>query len=155
MKIKKSEIYEMYSKGISVKILARKLNKSTSTIYKYIHEMQDQLRYPQLKQEIKQILLAGDFKNYILTLDYSAICILKRKFHLYGNTKNQKIESILAYFKTYSLLGIYPEHLNKAIVKKAYFVKAKKVHPDLTKKDTNKEFIELNQAYNEIIQVIA
>lgn len=63
---------------------------------------------------------------------------------------------ILKYFKSYSILGVYPEHISRAIVKKAYKKKAKEIHPDLNKQYHKKgtEFIAVQQAYNYVMEMI-
>ena len=67
MQIKNTELLEMYQKGFSVKELALKIGKSPSTVYKYLTKARKEVRYPTLRNEIKQALLCGDFKKYITT----------------------------------------------------------------------------------------
>jgi len=154
MNISKEEIYEMYQKGMSVSDLSDNIGKSKSTIYRYINEAQDKIRYPQLRKEIRDVLLTGDFEEYIRNLEYSDVCILRRKFNLYGYDKKSKINSILKYFKSYSILGIYPENINRDIVKKAYFKMAKRTHPDSTKNKDSTQFKEVNVAYQNLMKQV-
>ncbi|MFW9971903.1 MAG: DnaJ domain-containing protein [Candidatus Odinarchaeota archaeon] len=153
MKTYKEYLYDCYMLGDSVKEIAKIINRSTSTVYRYINEMHEKIRYPQMKNEIRSILLCGNFTKYVNELSYRDVCLLARRFQLYGTTRKDKINSILKYFKSYSILGIFPENLSKAIVKKAYKKRARETHPDLNKNfdKAGKEFIEVQRAYNQII----
>lgn len=113
LNIKKEEVYEMYQKGISVSKLAEQINMSKSTVYRYINEVKEQIRYPQLKRELKEVLLCKDLRAYLEELSYSDICLLRRKFNITGTTKQEKIDSIYEYLKDYNLLGVYTENLSK------------------------------------------
>jgi hypothetical protein len=156
MNISKKQLYYMYQKGISVKELAKQISKSTSSVYKYISEVYTELRFPILKQEIKNALFYKDFPKFLEGLSYKDICLICRKFNLYKpNTKKGKLKSIERYFHSYSILGLYPENLSKEIVKKAYFKRSKELHPDMNKStDTTKEFIILNQIYQKIMNEV-
>ncbi len=149
--------YQMYQKGIKVSFIAQRISKSKSTVYKYIQEEYDSRRYPVIKAEIKQILLQGDFKHFIQNLSYKDVSLLRRKFRLWGTTKQEKLHAIQEYFKSYSLLGVYPENLSKAIVKSAFKKKAKETHPDLNKHldKSGKEFQEVYSAYTQLVQIYA
>ena len=149
--------YQMYQKGIKVSFIAQRINKSKSTVYRYIQEEYDFKRYPIIKAEIKKILLQGDFKNFIQNLSYKDLSLLRRKFGLWGTTKQEKIHAIQEYFKSYSILGVYPEKLSKAIVKSAFKKKAKETHPDLNKHldKSGKEFQEVYSAYTQLVQIYA
>jgi predicted transcriptional regulator len=149
MKLTKKQIYEMYKKGISVKALAKRIGKSESSVYRYLNEMREKYRFPELKQEIKEVLLCGDFEKFIRNLDYSDICLLRRELNLYGYNKKEKVNSILKYFESYSILGIYPDNLTHSIIKKAYFRKARETHPDLNGNDGS-EFKEVKKAYTKL-----
>ena len=108
---KKQIAFNMHQNGKKVKEIATTLLKSISTIYKYINEVYEALRTPEINTELKQTLLSGDLDKYINALSYKDVCLLKRKFKLSGTNKTTKINSILTYFKTYSLLGIYPNSI--------------------------------------------
>lgn len=157
LKYIKEITYQMYQKGVKVLEITQKINKSKSTVYKYIQEEYDSRRYPILKTEIKQILLQGDFKQFIQNLSYKDLSLLRRKFGLWGTTKQEKLRSIQEYFRSYSLLGVYPENLSKAIVKSAFKKKAKETHPDLNKHldKSGKEFQEVYSAYTQLAQIYA
>ena len=147
--------YLMYQKGIKVSFIAQRINKSKSTVYKYIQGEYDSKRYPIIKAEIKKILLQGDFKQFIQNLSYKDLSLLRRKFGLWGTSKQEKLHSIQEYFKSYSILGVYPENLSKAIVKSAFKKKAKETHPDLNKHldKSGKEFQEVYSAYTQLVQI--
>ena len=157
IKYLKELTYQMYQNGYNTSIIAQVINRSKSTVYKYIQEEYDSERYPILKAEIKQILLQGDFKQFIQNLSYKDVSLLRRKFRLWGTTKQEKIHAIQEYFKSYSLLGVYPENLSKVIVKSAFKKKAKETHPDLNKHldKAGKEFQEVYSAYTQLVQIYA
>lgn len=146
----KEYLYECYMSKDSVKEIAKVINKSTSTVYKYIQTIHDKIRYPIMKKEIRDVLICGNFPKYINELSFRDISLLTRKFGLFGYTRIEKTNSILKYFKSYSILGVFPEHLSRAIVKSAYKKKAKETHPDINKQyhKSGKEFIEVQNAYN-------
>jgi len=149
----KQKIYYEYENGNNVKILSKYYGKSISTIYKYISQIREIIEYPIIKQEIKKELIAGDINLYIHNLNYSKLCLLSKKLGCYGNTKKERIKRITSHLKNYSILGLYPEHLNKEIIKKAYKQQAKRVHPDLNKQldKSGMEFIDLFKAYEIVL----
>jgi len=151
----KKRVYQEYNKGLSVKTLSKWYNKSISTIYKYISEMKIKIEYPVLKQQLENVLLTGDINQYVHSLSYSDLCLLAKKLGVYGSTKQERINRICSHLKNYSILGLYPEHLNKEIIKRAYKQRAKSVHPDLNKNldKSGKEFIDLFNAYEMILNV--
>lgn len=157
IKYLKELTYLMYQNGFKVSDIAKRIGKSKSTIYKYIQEEYDSKRYPIIKTEIKQTLLQGDFKRFVQNLSYKDLSLLRRKFGLWGTTKQEKLRSIQEYFKSYSILGVYPEKLSKAIVKRAFRIKAKETHPDLNKHldKSGKEFQEVYSAYTQLVQIYA
>ncbi len=153
----KEYLYECYMSGDSVKEISKVINKSTSTVYRYIQTIHDKIRYPQMRSEIREVLLCEDFPKYVNDLSWRDMCLLTRKFGLFGYTREERTNSILKYFKSYSILGVFPENLNRSIVKMAFKKKAKETHPDLNKQyhKSGKEFIEVQNAYNYIMtQVI-
>jgi len=158
MKMNKQEAknltINLFHQGFSVSYIAESVKKSKSTVYKYIQEYRDEKVFPKLEKEIKKTLLSGDFTAYIHSLSYIEICMITRHFKLAGYDKNSKIKSILKYFKDYSILGLYPENLNKAGVKKAFYRRAKKVHPDFNKSMDKKgeEFQEVYQSYTTLME---
>jgi len=155
IKYLKEITYQLYQKGIKVLEIAQKIRRSKSTTYRYIQEEYDFRRYPDLKAEIKQILLQGDFKQFIQNLSYKDLSLLRRKFGLWGTSRQDKIHSIQEYFKSYSLLGVYPENLSRAIVKSAFKKKAKETHPDLNEHldKSGEEFQEVYSAYTQLAQI--
>lgn len=155
IKYLKEITYLMYRKEHKVAFIAQQIKKSKSTVYKYIQEEYDSKRYPIIKVEIKQVLLEGDFKQFIQNLSYKDLSLLRRKFGLWGTSKQEKLRSIQEYFKSYSILGVYPENLSKAIVKHAFRIKAKETHPDLNKHldKSGKEFQEVYSAYTQLVQI--
>ena len=151
----KEYIFECYENGDSVKEIAKVINKSTSTVYRYIQEIQDKIRYPILKAEMKIALNQGNFKYLIEILTYKDICLIRRNFKLSGYNKESKITAILEYFKDFSILGLYPEELTKLKIKVAYRKRAKETHPDLNKTASKygKEFMEVNRVYSYLVQI--
>ncbi len=146
---------EMYSNGWKVSVISKVVQKAESTIYSYLQEEYDNIRFPVLKQEIKKALLQEDFRAFVMNLPYKDICLIRRNYHLYGWDKDSKIEAILGYFKHYSVLGLYPDNLNQETIKKAFFRKAKKVHPDLNKEmhKSGKAFQEVHQSYEYLLEL--
>ncbi|KKL66082.1 hypothetical protein LCGC14_2148560 [marine sediment metagenome] len=153
----KEYLYDCYKSGDSVKEIAKVINKSTSTVYRYIQEIHDKIRYPEMRNEIKVVLISKDFLKYVNELSFRDICLLCRNFGLFGYTRKERTNSILKYFFSYSILGVFPEHLSRAIVKRAYKKKAKETHPDLNKQynKTGTEFIAVKNAYNYIMEQVA
>ncbi len=151
----KEYLYDSYMCGDSVKDIAESINKSKSTVYKYLEEMKNKIRYPILKAQIKSVLIQGDFKFFIENLNYSDICLIRRKFNLSGYDKETKIKAILEYFKNFSVLGLYPEELTKLKIKLAFRKRAKETHPDSNKNvdKYGKEFQEVYNAYSVLVQV--
>lgn len=145
----------LYHKGYTVYYIAEAVGKSKSTIYRYIQEEYEEVRYPILKDLIKRALLHGDFKIFIISLSYKDVCLIRRKFNLYGYDKESKIKAILDYFKDFSILGLYPENLNKDKIKRAFRKKAKETHPDLNKNldKSGKEFQEVYQSYTTLVEI--
>lgn len=148
------ECYRLYKMGKSVKYIASFFNKGVSTIYAYIQKEYDNEKYPVIRAEIKRELICGNFKYYIESLNYRDLCVIRRKFCLYGSDKKSIINSILKYFKSYSILGLYPENLSRAIVKQAYYRKAKELHPDANKSKDGSEFKEMHQIYESIMREV-
>lgn len=152
---KKALAVDYRNNGDSVKEISKKLSLSTSTIYRYLSEHYDETRFPDLKREIKQELLGGDFRKYIHELSYKDICLIRRKITFGGWDRETKIKAILDHFKHYSILGLYPENINKNDIKRAFYKKAKKVHPDVNK-DLDKsgtEFIEVYESYSYLLSI--
>jgi len=151
----KQYLFECYQNGDSVKEIAEVINKSTSTVYKYIQVEQDKIRYPILKAEMKIALNQGNFKFLIEILSYKDICLIRRNFKLSGYSKESKIQAILDYFKDYQILGLFPDELTKLKIKVAYRKKAKETHPDLNKNADKfgKDFQEVNRVYNYLVQI--
>ncbi len=151
----KEYLYDCYKLGDSVKEIAKVINKSTSTVYKYIQVVQDKLRYPILKAEIKIALVQGNFKSFIVNLPYKDICLIRREFYLYGYDKESKIKAILDFFKDFITLGLYPWEFNKNDIKIAFRKKAKETHPDLNNKADKfgKEFQEVHRVYTNFVKI--
>lgn len=103
---------ERYAEGWKVEVIAKTISRSKSTVYRYIQEQHDKIRFPIIKDLIKRNLLCGDFNKFVKSLTYKDICLLRRKFKLYGHDKKSKIKAIIDYFKDYSLLGLYPQNIN-------------------------------------------
>jgi len=156
-KSRKNIALEMYNEGWKVEIIATTISRSKSTVYRYIQEQQDEIRFPILKDLIKKNLLCGDFKGFIESLSYNDICFLRRKYKLYGYDKKSKIKAILDYFKHFSILGIYPDERTKEMIKKAFFRRAKETHPDKNKNvdKSGKEFQEVYQSYTYLMEITA
>jgi len=139
--------------GFSVKVIAKKIGVSKVTIYRYFQEEYDKKRYPELKDQIKKVLIQDDLGAFLETLSYKDICLLRRRFDLYGYDRDSKIRAITKYFKHFSILGVYPENLTRSGVKKAFYKKVKKVHPDINKKLSRdgREFQEVYQSYTHLL----
>lgn len=146
---------DMYLEGWKVEVIARTIQRSKSTVYRYIQEEYDEVRFPILKDLIKHNLICGDFKRFIESLEYKDISLLRRKYHLYGYDKKSKIKAILDYFKHYSILGIYPDEATRETIKKAFFRRAKQTHPDLNKNldKSGKEFQEIYNSYTVLTSI--
>ena len=146
-------VLEMYSQGCKVSFIATSINRTKSTVYRYLEQDFDEIRYPILESEIKEVLFQGDLKRYISNLTYRDICVIRRKFNLYGYNKKSKVKAILEYFKHYSILGLYPDRITRDDIKKAFYRKAREVHPDTNKSldKSGKEFQEVYQSYNYLL----
>jgi len=153
----KEYLFECYQNGDSVKEIAKIINKSETTVYRYIQVFQDKIRYPILKAEIKIALHYGDFKSFIENLSYKDVCLIRRKFKLSGFDKASKIKAIIEFFKDFSVLGIFPEELSKHKIKIAFRNKAKQTHPDLNKNfdKFGKEFQAVHYAYRILVKIYA
>ena len=151
----KQYLYECYQSGDSVKEIAEVIGKAKSTVYKYIQDMHDKIRFPILKAEIRIALSQGKFESFIENLSYKDICLIRRKIVFSGYDKESKIKAILEYFKNFSVLGLYPEELTKLKVKLAFRKRAKETHPDLNKNvdKYGKEFQEVYNAYTVLVQI--
>ena len=150
----KEYIFECYEFGDPVKEISKVIGKSKSTVYRYIQEVRDNVRYPILKNEVK-IALQGDFNGFIENLSYQDICLIRREFGLSGYDKETKIKAIIKYFKDFSILRIFPEDLTKLKIKLAFRQRAKSTHPDLNKTADKfgKEFQEVYRVYTELVQI--
>jgi len=151
----KEYIYECYEFGDSVKEISEVIGKSKSTVYRYLQEVMEKVRFPVLKEQIKTALKTEYFEFFIRNLSYSDICLIRRKFRLFGYNKESKIVNILNYFKDFSILGLYPEDLTKLKIKLAFRKRAKETHPDLNKKADKfgKEFQEVYRVYSELVKI--
>ncbi len=150
--------WDMYSKyGRSISYIAVFLNKAKSTIYGYIRDMRDEVRFPVLKAEIKEQLLCGKLEAYLNELSYQDVCCLIRKLNLWLGSfdRKSKINNILRYFKDYSILGLYPENLTRDEIKKAYFRIAKQTHPDMNKNEDRNgtRFKEVHSVYTKLMAI--
>lgn len=146
--------YQLYQNGKSVKYIAAFMMKSKSTIYRWISEIKDVKEFPIIKKQIKKVLLQGNFKSFVTALSYSDLCMIRRNIGLYGSNKKSIQNSILEYFRSYSILGLYPEGLNRSIVKRAYYKKARETHPDMTKMDSATAFMAVDLAYREVMSEV-
>ena len=148
---------EMYKNGWKVKVIAKTVERSESTVYAYLQNQYDEVNFPILKDLLKKALLCGDFKRFVESLSYKDLSMIRRKFGLYGWDKATKIKAILDYFKHYSVLGLYPDKLTRDTIKRAFFRKAKEVHPDLNKRETKRgeRFQEVYQSYNYLLTIHA
>ncbi len=151
----KEYVFECYQNGDSVKEIAEVINKSTSTVYRYIQTIQDKVRYPILKTEIKIALVRGNFKSFIANLSYTDICLIRREFYLSGYNKETKIQAILNFFKDFITLGLYPWEFDKNDIKIAFRKRAKETHPDLNKKvgKFGEEFQEVHRVYTKFVKI--
>ena len=153
----KEYLFECYQNGDSVKEIAKVINKSINTVYRYIQVFQDKIRYPILKAEMRIALNYSDFESFVENLSYKDICLIRRKFKLYGSDKKSKIKAIINFFKDFSVLGLYPENLTKQKIKVAFRKRAKETHPDLNKNvdKYGKEFQAVHCAYSTLVRIYA
>lgn len=144
---------EMKNKGFKVPDICDAIGKSVSTVYLYLREDYHEKRLPALKQEIKHALLCGDFREYIKSLPYKDLCLIRNEFTHAGYNKLSTIMGIWDYFKDYSLLGLYPENISREEIKRAFKRQAKKVHPDLNPQlsKSGTEFIKLQKSYHHLM----
>jgi hypothetical protein len=150
---RKDKTLQLKRQGYSIRIISKKVGVSQTTIYNYLQEEYDKNRYPILREDIKRVLLQGDLESYLMDLSYRDISVLRRKFKVYGYSKDSKIKALLKYFEHYSILGLYPENLTRSEIKKAFYKKVKKVHPDMNKSldRSGKEFQEVYNSYTYLL----
>lgn len=152
----KERVYQEYSRGYSVAVLSEfVVPKSKSTLYKYIQEIRDKIMYPILKNELKEVLLSGNLKVFLEGLSYQDLCLLGRKFRTYGWNKKDHVSRLMVYFENYSILGLFPENLDRDSIKRAFKRKAKQTHPDLNKNfgKNGLEFQRVHNAYEQLMRV--
>lgn len=151
----KERVYCEYSNGVKVSTLIKIVNKSKSTIYRYIQEIRDIIMYPKIVSEIKIAMYDNSLEDYFMHLNYSDLCLIARKIGVWGNTRKDRINRLNEYFRLYSILNIFPENtLTKDDIKRAYKRMAKRTHPDLNKNlsKMGKEFQEVHFAYTRLIK---
>ncbi len=153
----KKKALELRNEGFTVYYIAEAVGKCERTIYLYLAEDYAETRWPTLEKEIKNILLCGDFKTFVESLNYKDLTLINKKIELYGYDKKTKIERILNYFKHFSVLGLYPSNLSRLDIKKAFRQKAKETHPDLNPQyaKIGQEFQKVYQSYEYLMTVYA
>lgn len=113
---KKEHVFRLLSHGLSVKTIATRVERSLSTVYKYRREYMKIHVLPQLKREIKNVLLCGDMNVYLKNLSWSKLSLLKCEFNLDGHTRKEKERALYAYFSKNNLLGLYQSRLEVATI---------------------------------------
>ncbi len=149
-----AEIIRLFGYGYKVKDIAKLLEVSKSTIYRDYHEFRVNSDFV-----ISDILYRIDKQNVrksIESLSYSDICVLSKRFSCgyWVQNKNAKINKLIPFLSQFFYFDLNPVNFNRDDIKRAYFKKAKKLHPDMTKIDTNKEFSDMNRVYNTLLKTI-
>lgn len=149
-----TEIVGLLGYGHSIKEIAGILNLSESTIYKDYQEYRVNSIHA-----IEYILYKIDKLNVrksLESLTYSDICVLSKRFQCgyWIRKKSKKIEKLVPFLNMFYYFNLNPANYTKDQIKIAYFRKAKEVHPDKTKRDTSKEFNDLNTIYNTLLKTI-
>ena len=150
-----TEIVRLLSYGYKIKDIAKILKVSESTIYRDYQEYRTNS-----DSVISDILYKIDKINIqksLNDLSYSDVCILSKKLKCgdWIRKKEKKIEKLTPFISMFFYFDLNPTNYNKNDIKRAYFKKAKQIHPDITKINTNKEFSDMNVIYNTLLKTIA
>ena len=164
MKIPKNyrikEIVKLLTHGYKFKEIATILKVSKSTIYKNYQEFRlnndfiiSDILY---KIKVSHTINKRDIKTSLELLSYSDICILSKKFSCgyWIRKKTIKIEKLTTYLSMFFYFNINPVKFTLSDIKRAYYKKAKLLHPDITKIDTNKEFSNMKIIYDTLLKTI-
>lgn len=146
------DIIRLLKSGYNFKDISKMLKFSLSTIYndyKYYRIHND--------YEVNIILVKlnkFNLKNSLENLCYSDITILSNRFSVgyWKNNKKFRIEKLFSFLSMFYYFDLNPLNYNRDKVKLAYFRKAKLYHPDFTKRNTEKEFNNLNIIYNTLLR---
>lgn len=138
--------------AFSVKEISHILNISQSYVYKLQTIIYDDLVKDDLRNDFKNAISNNELVSFLESLSFKKLCCLSRMYYTYGKSRIEKINHCLERFSMWNKLGLYPENISKDAIKRAYFKSSKKTHPDLTKRDTSREFIELNVIYQDLIK---
>ena len=158
MKIPKNyrikEIVKLLSRGYKVKEIAKVLSVSVSTIYRDYQNFRLNANFV-----ISDILYKIDKINIeksLQKLSYSDICLLAKRFNCcyWIRSKLGKISKLVPFLSVFFYFDLNPVSFTKESIKRAYFKKAKQLHPDMTKKDTNKEFCNMKIYYNVLLKTV-
>ena len=158
MKIPKQErikeIVRLLSYGYKFQEIAIILKVSKSTIYRDYQQFRVNTDF--VISDILYKVDKKDVKNSLELLKYSDIVVLSKKFQCgyWINNKKGKIEKLTPFLSLFFYFDLTPISFTKETIKRAYFKKAKLLHPDMTKIDTNKEFSDMNVIYNTLLKTI-
>jgi len=152
IKNKKELVAEMAELNFSVKEISKMLKISQSYVYHLKQQIYDDKNRKEIMISFKNSICNNELENFLNSISFKELCCLSRMFYTYGKSRKEKITHCLERFSIWNVLGLFPENISRESVKKAYFKSSKKTHPDLTKRDTNREFIELNAIYQDVLR---
>lgn len=148
------EIIRLFSYGYKVKDIAKLLEVSKSTIYRDYQDFRINSSF--VISDILYRVDKNNIKNSLEKLSYSDIVVLAKRFNCgaWIQNKKRKIEKLIPFLSQFFYFDLNPINFNRDDIKRAYFKKAKELHPDMTKIDTNKEFSDMNKIYNILLKTI-
>ncbi len=148
------EIVRLFGYGYKVKDIAKLLEVSKSTIYRDYQDFR--VNNDSVISDILYRVDKKDIKKSLESLGYSDICVLSKRFSCgyWIQNKNAKINKLIPFLSQFFYFDLSPVNFNRDDIKKAYFRKAKKLHPDMTKINTNKEFSDMKVMYETLLKTI-
>ena len=158
MKIPKQErikeIVRLLGYGYKFKEIANMLKVSKSTIYRDYQNFRINTDF--VISDILYKVDKKDIENSLESLKYTDICVLSKKFSCgyWINNKKAKIAKLTPFLSLFFYFGLNPISFTKESIKIAYFKKAKQLHPDKTKINTNKEFSDMRIIYETLLKTV-
>ena len=148
------EIVRLLSFGYKFQEISKLLKVSKSTIYRDYQNFRVNTNF--VISDILYKVDKQDIENSLESLKYTDICVLAKRFNCgyWINNKKGKIAKLTPFLSLFFYFELNPISFTKESIKKAYFKKAKKLHPDMTKLDTNKEFSDMKVIYETLLKTV-
>lgn len=148
------EIVKLLSYDYKFKEIAKMLNVSLSTIYRdyQYFRINTDFVITDILYKINKLSIKKDLEN----LSNSDICVLAKRFNCgyWIRKKCRKIEKLIPFLSMFFYFDLNPINCNRNDIKRGYYKKAKQLHPDMTKKDTNQDFINMKVIYNTLLHTL-